>query len=144
MPGRVPIRTILIVEDEATIADTLALILSSRGYEVRVAYSAEKAIEIISAWEPQFAVVDVMLPMMNGIDFSIVLKDNYPNCQILLSSGQPNTNGLLEEAIKKGHSFEVFAKPLHPTFILEAVENADRDMSRLPRREALKWSRSKG
>jgi DNA-binding NtrC family response regulator len=124
MPGRAPVRTVLIVEDEATIADTLALILSSRGYEVRVAYSAEKAIEIISEWEPHFAVVDVMLPMMNGIDFSIVLKDNYPECRVLLSSGQPNTSALLEEALKKGHSFEVVAKPLHPRFILEAVEGA--------------------
>jgi DNA-binding NtrC family response regulator len=124
MPGRAPVRTVLIVEDEATIADTLALILSSRGYGVRVAYSAEKAIEIISEWEPHFAVVDVMLPMMNGIDFSIVLKDNYPECRVLLSSGQPNTSALLEEALKKGHSFEVVAKPLHPRFILEAVEGA--------------------
>jgi CheY-like chemotaxis protein len=122
MPGRFPVRTILIVEDEATIADTLALILSSRGYEVRVAYSAEKAIEIISEWEPDFAVVDVMLPKMNGIDFSIVLKDNYPECRVLLSSGQPNTSVLLEEAFKKGHSFEILAKPLHPKLILDAVE----------------------
>jgi len=124
MRGRVPVRTILIVEDEATIADTLALILSSRGYEARVAYSAEKAIDIISEWEPHFAVVDVMLPQMNGIDFSIVLKDNYPQCRVLLSSGQPNTSRLLEEALKKGHSFEVLAKPLHPKFILDAVEDA--------------------
>jgi DNA-binding NtrC family response regulator len=127
MPGRVQVRTILIVEDEATIADTLALILSSRGYEVRVAYSAEKAIEIISEWEPNFAVVDVMLPMMNGIDFSIVLQDNYPDCRVLLSSGQPDTGALLEEALKKGHSFKVLAKPLHPTRILDAVEDAPSD-----------------
>jgi DNA-binding NtrC family response regulator len=125
MPGRV--RTILIVEDEATIADTLALILSTRGYEVQVAYSAEKAVEILSAWEPHFAVVDVMLPLMNGIDFSIVLKDNYPECRVLLSSGQPDTSLLLEEALKKGHHFDILAKPLHPTYILDAVENAASD-----------------
>ena len=123
MPGRVQVRTILIVEDEASIADTLALILSTRGYEARVAYSAEKAIEIISEWEPHFAVVDVMLPMMNGIDFSIVLKDNYPDCRVLLSSGQPDTGVLLEEALKKGHRFEVLPKPLHPSHILNAVED---------------------
>jgi len=101
MPGNGAIRGILIVEDEASIADTLAVILSTRGYAVQVAYSAEKAIEIIAVWRPDLAIVDVMLPQMNGIDFSIVLKDNYPGCNIILFSGQPDTSALLEEALKR-------------------------------------------
>jgi DNA-binding response OmpR family regulator len=64
-----------------------------------------------------------MLPLMNGIDFSIVLKSNYPTCGILLFSGQPDSGVLLEEAVKNGHSFEVLAKPLHPAFVLERVQN---------------------
>jgi CheY-like chemotaxis protein len=123
MPGNGTVRRILVVDDEARIADTLAAILSTRGYSVETAYSAERAIEIISGWEPDVAIVDVMLPLMNGIDFSIVLKDNYPKCEILLFSGQPNTSALLEEALKKGHSFEVLAKPLHPTYILDRLDN---------------------
>jgi DNA-binding response OmpR family regulator len=123
MPGNAAIRGILIVEDEASIADTLAVILSTRGYAVQVAYSAEKAIEIIAGWRPDLALVDVMLPQMNGIDFSIVLKDNYPACSIILFSGQPDTSALLEEALKKGHSFEILAKPLHPTFVLDRINN---------------------
>jgi DNA-binding NtrC family response regulator len=117
------IRRILIVDDEASIADTLAAIFSTRGYAVKVAYSAEQAIEIIAGWEPELAIVDVMLPLMNGIDFSIALKDNYPKSNVLLFSGQPDTGALLEEALKKGHSFEVLAKPLHPTYIIDRVEN---------------------
>jgi DNA-binding response OmpR family regulator len=123
MSGNAAIRRVLIVEDEACIADTLAVILSTRGYAVQVAYSAEKAIEIIAVWRPDLAVVDVMLPQMNGIDFSIILKDNYPNCGIMLFSGQPDTSALLEEALKKGHSFEVLAKPLHPSFVLDTIDN---------------------
>jgi DNA-binding response OmpR family regulator len=123
MPGNAVIRGILIVEDEASIADTLAVILTTRGYAVQVAYSAEKAIEIIAAWRPDLAIVDVMLPHMNGIDFSIILKDNYPACRIILFSGQPETGALLEEALKKGHTFEILAKPLHPTFVLARVED---------------------
>lgn len=123
MPGNGAIRRILIIDDEPAIAETLAIILSTRGYEVKVSYSAEEAIETIAGWRPDLAIVDVMLPMMNGIDFSIVLKANYPGCSILLFSGQPDTGALLEEALKKGHRFEVLAKPLHPAFLLETVQN---------------------
>lgn len=123
MCGRAKTRNILVIDDEQSIADTLALILSTRNHAIKVAYSAEAGIEIISKWAPDLAIVDVMLPLMNGIDFSIVLKENYPNCHILLFSGQPDTSSLLEAALKKGHSFDILAKPLHPTFILDAVEN---------------------
>jgi DNA-binding response OmpR family regulator len=123
MPGNARIRKILIVEDETAIADTLAVILSTRGYRVQVAYTAEKAIDLIAGWQPDVAIVDVILPLMNGMDFSIILKANYPACRLLLFSGEPDTTALLEEALKKGHSFEVYAKPLHPSFVLDKVES---------------------
>jgi DNA-binding response OmpR family regulator len=116
------IRKILIVDDEVPIADTMAIIFTNRGYEARVAYAAECAIEIIAEWAPDIAIVDVMLPSMNGIDFSIILRDNRPACKILLFSGQPDTSLLLEEALRKGHSFEILSKPLHPSLILDKVD----------------------
>jgi DNA-binding NtrC family response regulator len=116
-------RKILIVDDEVTIADTLALIFSSSGYETRTAYSAEQALEILEVWSPDLAVIDVVLPGMNGIEFAIFLKASYHNCLFLLFSGQPGTSGLLEEAKQKGHLFEILAKPLHPTFMLATVSN---------------------
>lgn len=122
MPGIAQVRKILVVEDEASIADTLAVILSTRGYQVQIAYSAEKGIEIIAEWQPDLAVVDVMLPQMNGINFSIILKDNYPACHILLFSGQPDAGALIEEALKKGHQFPILAKPVHPEYMLNTIE----------------------
>jgi CheY-like chemotaxis protein len=114
-------RRILIVDDEANIADTLALIFKMQRYDVRVTYSAEGAIELIAEWRPDLAVLDVMLPGMNGIDLAIVIKANYPACHVLLFSGHANTAMLLEEAGKKGHQFEVMAKPVYPDLMLERV-----------------------
>jgi DNA-binding NtrC family response regulator len=119
-PGR---SKILIIDDEASVADTLAIVFSTQGYETRVAYSAEAAIDILAAWPPDLAIVDVMLPHMNGIDFAIVLQSNYPKCPVVLFSGQPDTTALVDSAIRKGYSFEIFAKPLHPRLILDAVAN---------------------
>ncbi len=114
-------RKILIVDDEPTIADTLSLIFASSGYEARTAYSAEQALEMLEEWRPNLAIIDVVLPGMNGIEFAIFLKASYKDCQFLLFSGQPGTSGLLEEAKKRGHLFEILAKPLHPTFMLATV-----------------------
>lgn len=112
-------RRVLIVDDEINIADTLALIFRTQHYDARVAYSAEQAIEVIAEWRPDLAIIDVMLPEMNGIDLAIVTKANYRGCHVLLFSGHSNTALLLEEAGKKGHQFEVLAKPVHPNLMLE-------------------------
>lgn len=119
MPGLKGSRRILIVDDEVSIADTLALIFRVQHYEVQVAYSAERAIEVISEWRPDLAILDVILPEMNGIDLAIVVQANYPGCHVLLFSGHANTAMLLEEAGKKGHQFEILAKPVHPNVMLE-------------------------
>jgi DNA-binding response OmpR family regulator len=120
MPGS---RKILIVDDEIKVAETLELVFSTRGYDVRVAHSAEEAIETLAHWEPELALIDVMLPRMNGIDFGIALKANYPRCVILLFSGHPGTSALLEGARDKGYHFDILAKPLHPAFILDTVSS---------------------
>ena len=78
---------ILIVDDERVIADTLAVILEQRRYESRAAYSAEEALELIATWSPDLAILDVILPRMNGIDLAILLKAEYPTCLVTLFSG---------------------------------------------------------
>ncbi|HEY1767768.1 MAG TPA: response regulator [Terracidiphilus sp.] len=114
-------RRILIVDDEANVAETLEMIFRGCAYEVRTALSAEQAIETIAEWQPNVALVDVMLPQMNGIQLGMVLKANYPACHILLVSGHPATAELLEIARQQGHNFEILAKPLHPALILDIV-----------------------
>jgi DNA-binding NtrC family response regulator len=121
MSGRVGERSILIVEDEKVVADTLGQILASHGYEIRVFYSAEDAVETIANRSPNLAILDVMLPKMNGIEFAVVLKENLPDCHVLLFSGQPSVEALMQKARNEGHDFEILAKPVHPTVMLDAI-----------------------
>ena len=121
MSGRVGERRILIVEDEKVVADTLGQILASQGYEIRIAYSAEDGLTVISQWSPDLAILDVMLPRMNGIEFAVVLKENFARCHVLLFSGQPSVEALMQKARNEGHQFEILAKPVHPTVMLNAI-----------------------
>lgn len=123
MTGLGRTRSILIVDDEPSITETLSIIFSRNGYEVRSAHSAEEAIETIAAWEPDLAILDVNLPHMNGIDLAIVLQANRPNCRLVLFSGHPSTQALMEEAAKKGNVFEILSKPVHPLFMLDYVSS---------------------
>lgn len=111
----------MVVDDERVIADTLAIILSQSGYEARTAYSAEQAVEIIAEWSPDLGVIDVVLPRMNGIDLAILLKIQCPTCRVLLLSGQAVTADLLAEAATRGHIFQILAKPVHPSEMLDSA-----------------------
>jgi DNA-binding response OmpR family regulator len=114
-------RRILIVEDEKVVADTLGQILGAHGYDIRVVYSAEDAVTVISGWPPDLAILDVMLPTMNGIELAVVLKETLPHCHVLLFSGQPSVGALMQQAKNEGHEFDILAKPVHPTVMLNAI-----------------------
>jgi DNA-binding NtrC family response regulator len=116
-------RCILIVDDEPAVTETLSVIFAIHGYEVRCAHSAESAIETIARWEPDLALLDVMLPCMNGIELAVVLKANHPSCHSVLFSGHSGTQTLMEEAAKRGNMFEFLAKPVHPLFMLDFVSS---------------------
>jgi CheY-like chemotaxis protein len=118
MSSSIEPKRVLFVDDERLIADTSATIFTNEGYEARAVYSAEQALELISDWLPDLAIIDVRLPGMNGIDLAICMKAEYPDCRLVLFSGQASTGDLLELASKNGHSFDIFAKPIPPAQLL--------------------------
>lgn len=113
-----PGNKVLIVDDERWTSDTLAVIFSTSGYDARAAYSAEQALEMVTQWMPAMAIVDVVLPKMNGVELAIHLATRCPACQILLFSGQERGATIVEEAESRGHYFHLLAKPVHPNVML--------------------------
>ncbi len=111
-------RKVLIVDDAPAVAETLKLIVSRQGHEVRVAQSAEDAFESIASWQPDLALLDVMLPGISGIEFAKILRSTYPMCEIVLVSGHPDAKELLEIARSKGDAFSILPKPLEPASIV--------------------------
>jgi DNA-binding NtrC family response regulator len=109
---------VLIVDDEGNITDTLVKIFEGVGYEARGVYSAESARAILQTWSPHLAIIDVRLPAMNGIDLAKLMNAEYPDCRLILLSGQAETADLLEVSVNEGYAFEILAKPTHPRALL--------------------------
>jgi DNA-binding response OmpR family regulator len=107
-------RKILIADDEHIIADTLAMILNYSGFEARAVYSGEKALEVALTFQPDMLISDVVMLGMNGIEAAIKMCEMFPNCKVLLFSGQATTADLLEKARADGYAFDILAKPVHP------------------------------
>ncbi len=112
---------ILVVDDEAALADTLALIFQRAGYTATAVYSAEDALAFIATHRPSLVVSDVVMPGMNGLAMAKNIQIAYPNCRVLLFSGNADTQDLLDAARREGHAFEVLAKPVPPPQMLEKV-----------------------
>jgi DNA-binding response OmpR family regulator len=109
---------VLVADDERVIADTLAMILNQSGFQARVAYTGEKALELAAEFQPEMLISDVIMAGLNGIDAAIKIREILPSIKILLFSGQAATADLLEKARAQGYEFEILAKPVHPQDLL--------------------------
>jgi CheY-like chemotaxis protein len=114
---------IVVVDDEKRIADTLALILDSKGYSAEAAHDGESALEICRRRTPDLVLSDVVMPGMNGIELAIAVSQQFRDCHILLFSGQADTAAILEDAKRQGYDFELIAKPLHPEELVRKIKD---------------------
>ena len=60
--------TILIVDDERTLARSIKLFLADHGYEAEVAENGEKALELLERLRPDLVFLDMNLPGISGLD----------------------------------------------------------------------------
>lgn len=113
---------VLVVDDEKSIADTLALILRAKGYGSVSAYDGASGLEMYRTMVPDLVISDVVMPEMNGIEMAISIRREFLKSRILLFSGQQTlAEEMLEESRSRGYDFELLPKPIHPVELLEKV-----------------------
>jgi CheY-like chemotaxis protein len=112
---------VLVVDDEPLIADTIVTILKHNGYAATAAYDADMALESALVTPPQVLITDVYLPGMNGVDLALTVKRVFPDCGVLLFSGQASAKDLLANARRAGSHFTLLTKPVPPMDLLETV-----------------------
>jgi DNA-binding response OmpR family regulator len=115
------ISTVLVVDDERLIADTMTEILKRSGFNAVCAYDGLSALELALQVHPDFVVTDVVMPHMNGVELAIAVRKALPATEILLLSGQAGITEIVEGGRKEGFLFELIAKPIHPEKLLQRL-----------------------
>ncbi len=121
-------RTILVVDDEETIIQSLNGILTDEGYDVVSANSGADALEKIEEVMPELVLLDIWMPGIDGIEALVKIKETSPNLPVVMMSG----HGTIETAVKatKLGAYDFIEKPLSLEKVLLCVNNA-LDYSRL-------------
>ena len=76
--------TVLVVDDEKTIADGLRLTLEGEGYEVCTTGSVRDALAVFAQCEAEAAIVDLMLPDGDGLNLTRELRRRDPALQVIV------------------------------------------------------------
>lgn len=116
-------KTILVVDDSATIRKLLAYILRKKNYVIAEAEDGLDAMEKLGHVQVDLVIVDLNMPNMDGIEFVRNLRDNYYYMDtpiIMLTTTKDDK--LKKDALDAGVNM-FLNKPVQPNFLLYKVES---------------------
>ena len=103
--------TILFVDDEKSVLNSLKRLLRKEEYRILTALSAKDALNVMEKEEAVSIVVsDHRMPEMSGIDFLARVKIDYPDVIRIILTGYTEVNAITE-SVNQGHIYKFFLKP---------------------------------
>ncbi|RLE18183.1 MAG: sigma-54-dependent Fis family transcriptional regulator [Acidobacteria bacterium] len=115
-------KRILIVDDEKDIVEAIANILALEGYAILKAYRGYDAVKIAVNEKPDLVILDVKMPIMDGMDTLHELRQKRFENPVIIISGHGDVKTAVE-AVRLG-AFDFLEKPLSRNGLLIAVQNA--------------------
>lgn len=116
-------KRILIVDDEEDIVAVIQARLKSVGYDVDCAYNGKEGLEKIKVQKPDLAILDIMMPEINGSTLCGMLKfdDRYKDIPIILLTAK---GGDLDKQIGETVGADAYiVKPFETKELLQVIEN---------------------
>lgn len=111
---------ILVVEDEKEIADAIEIYLINQGYNVFKGHNGIEGLSIIEENNIHLAIVDIMMPKMDGITFTMKLRENYSFPVIMLSAKSEEVDKIMGLNIGAD---DYVTKPFTPLELLARVNS---------------------
>jgi PAS domain S-box-containing protein len=112
---------ILIVDDNADAAQTLELLLTTAGYDVRTAPDAERTFELLQSFTPHLAILDIGLPTMNGYELAERLRGDARLAGVRLVALTGYGRDRDRERALASRFDEHLVKPVAPARLLEVI-----------------------
>jgi two-component system response regulator AtoC len=114
--------SLLVVDDEALTLRTISRALSEEGYEVFLASSGEEALEVYAQEKPDLALLDVVLPGIDGIEVLRQIKKQNAAAIVLMMSAYHQVERAVE-AMKLG-AYDYLIKPFHLADLSNTIRRA--------------------
>ncbi|MDT5062444.1 MAG: hypothetical protein QOH63_2903 [Acidobacteriota bacterium] len=113
---------ILVVDDESSVTDALALILTDQGYEVATAKNSAEAAALLARRPFNLVFTDLRLPDASGIELLSHVKNETPETEVILMTAHGSLDVTIE-AIKKG-AYYYLEKPFTPDQVVMLTARA--------------------
>jgi two-component system phosphate regulon response regulator PhoB len=135
-PNSVARGTILIVDDEEDILELVRLNLVREGYDVLIATSGEQGLKLAQAHRPELAILDLMLPGIDGLEVCKILKRNPKTEQmrVIMLTAKSEESDIItglelgaDDYITKPFSSKVLVARVRRVLRKEAERDLDRD-----------------
>ena len=111
---------ILIVDDEASLRQTLARILQRAGFEVTTTSSGGECLTLLAQHAFDLVYLDIRMPDMSGLAALKSIHAKYPELPVILFTAQPDLNSAVE-ALRSG-AIDYLLKPLKPQTVIERTK----------------------
>ncbi len=98
---------VLVVDDETSIADFIDEVLTAHGYEVTSFSDPQEAYAVADRQEFQVALIDINMPLINGVQLSKRILECFPDTEIIIVTGVPEENNL-DPCLKMGLTHYLF------------------------------------
>lgn len=116
--------SVLIVDDEESIRETLSEFLKDDGHSARTAETAVIALDILSKEKIDVVISDIILPQITGVELLTTIKKEYPLIQVVLITGEPNVE-TASQAVREG-AFDYLTKPVTERSVCQVVRSASK------------------
>jgi two-component system response regulator AtoC len=119
--------SILVIDDEALTLRTISRALRDEGFEVFVAMSGEEGLKTLAEEHPDLALLDVVLPGIDGIEVLRQIKKQSPNTIVVMMSAYRMVDRAVE-AMKLG-AYDYLIKPFHLADMVNTIQRASEMLS---------------
>jgi two-component system chemotaxis response regulator CheY len=114
-------KKIMITDDAIFMRVTLKNILVANGYEIAAeASNGQEAIEKYSECRPDLVLMDITMPVMDGITATRSIKSSFPSANVVMCTAMGQRN-LVIEALQAGAK-DFIVKPFQPDRVLESLK----------------------
>jgi len=112
---------VLVVDDEEDIVEILSYNLKKEGYNVERSNNGEHALEVIETFRPDLILLDIMMPVMDGVEFckEIRKRDDFKNVLIAFLTARKEDYTQIAALDVGGDDF--IQKPIKPSVLLSRV-----------------------